>query len=234
MRHFVTRSDIHAFGHEVEGSDITAIDRLCWRGDSRHPREIFAFGFRRRDDTAEGYFRRKASWQDDAAGSDSDSEDEVPLAIPNRMPPSGALFRIAQKDIAPATAVCVSGNFKAAALFPLKGEEDPAEDVTWIYAVNVQNGFETYQMQAKLGATQLAFAQEACSHDIPPMHVLGAVKMRREWMGPTWKAGALGRVLKPFRENQRSVGCVARAAKLDAARQEIARSLKGNRLTIGS
>jgi len=226
---FVTRSDISAFGREVEGGDITAINRLCWRGDSRHPREIFAFGFRRRDDTAEGYFKRQRTWQEDAAG-----DDDVPLAIPDRMPNSGALFRVAQKDIAPATAVCVSGNFKAAALFPLKSADDPQEDVTWIYAVFVQNGFDTYQMQAQLGAQALAFAQEACSHDIPAMHVLGAVKMQRRWMGSTWEAGAFGTKLKDFRENQRSVGCVGRNQKIEAARAEIARSLMGNFLMIGS
>lgn len=222
----LNRWTIGANGQEVEGSDITSINRMCWRGDSRGPTDIFNFGFRRRDDTLEGYFNRLDEWEDDPSQHTVNEYGEV-----RKMPPSNPLFRSDSRDIAPATAVCVAGSFKAAALFPLKG--DASTDKIWVYAVQVENGFDTYQMQARIGAKKTLFVQEACSHDIPPMHVLGVIRVRRNWLGKTWEDGAMGRVTKPFEANPKSVGCVGRAAKLQAAANEIKQALYGDMFMIG-
>lgn len=222
----LNRWTIGAKGLEVEGRDITSINRMCWRGDSRGPKDIFNFGFRRRDDTLQGYFNRLDEWEDDPEQHTVNEYGEV-----RKMPPSNPLFRSDSRDIAPATAVCVASSFKAAALFPLKGKG--SKDVIWVYAVQVENGFDTYQMQAEIGAKKTLFVQEACSHDIPPMHVLGVACVRRSWNGATWEDGAMAKLIKPFEVNSKSIGCVGRTAKLEAAASEIKSALWGSLFMIG-
>ena len=230
---FLVRNDIHTAGLEAEGSDIQAINRLYWRGDERGPGDIFSCGFRRRDDTAQGWLNRQADFLNGSDSSDSESEEEgegaqiQPNVGMGHMPPSAPLYRLQRQDIAPATAICVARHFDAACLFPPRTAQVQAPQKTvHVYAVFVENGFNTFALQTQnannpqnsLAMRQQAqsalFAAEAASHDIPPLHVLGAVRVSRYWAGATWAAGADAKLKGGFVTNLNSRGCPNRAQLL--------------------
>lgn len=241
----IVRSDLGegVLGNEVQGADITRLKRLCWRGDSRTPREIFEFGLRRRDDTAKSYFRRQKLQRilqnpGNVFEQKFQGRHLTPEIVQSRrmgndiLAPTAALFRTDQNDIAPATAVCVAKSFVAGCLFPLVAEDGDKYDKTWVYAVYLENGFNTFQMQVSLNAASaaMAFVQEACCNDIPPMHVLGAIQVERKWHSViNWAAGAVGYIengtaAQLFQINPKSVGCVGRDNLIQNAIREIAQA----------
>ena len=236
-------------GQEVQGSDLTMMNRMYWRGDSRGPGEIFENGFRRRDDTAESYFKRRKVWSELDADKTKNPHmfqgkalgPETVLSRTgdrNIMAPSLPQFRARENDIAPSTAVCVASSFIAGALFPLLTEGESQFDSTWVYAVQVENGFNTFQMQVQMGKNEKAFnfVQEACCNDIPPMHVIGVIQVERAWRSVTWQAGAKGyvegSVEEKFRVNPKSIGCVGRTAKIEQAKMEIANTVNGGKFEM--
>ncbi|QZX85495.1 MULTISPECIES: hypothetical protein [Pseudomonadaceae] len=106
-------------------------------------------------------------------------------------------------DMASISANCVSTKISAAALFP----NNTDIEWTWIFAVYVAQGFNTYEQQ-QLDAWEIInrkpeiygtylmdrvtwpiHAEEFAAVSIPGRHVLGCVRCQRIWLGNDWKLG---------------------------------------------
>lgn len=106
-------------------------------------------------------------------------------------------------DMASISANCVSTQISVAALFP----NDIHQEWTWIFAVYVLQGFNTYEQQ-QLDAWEIISrhpelhesyllgrvtwpiqAEEFAAVSIPGRHVLGCVRCQRQWTSNDWKDG---------------------------------------------
>ncbi len=148
---------------------------VFYRGDDRHPHDaaVFADGFMRRDKSAKQPITR------------------FPLGF-NKAP-----------DIVTSTAVCVSKDFYAAALFPV----DTDVYNSWIYVLDldVAKMSNTQQVQydyvmRMAGADQIKapdvgaalwpmFGQERSIPSVSPKDIVGAVNVYRDFHGKTILAG---------------------------------------------
>lgn len=139
-------------GHQV------AVGRIVFRGDSRPPPHIFSVGFQPRQ--------------------------------------AGALrYRSGQQDIDPNSAVAVSAaDPRVAANFPLPGNWGPnafkdanAADC-WVYAAYLERAYNTAGTQAagamggNESARRLLYARELATSGIPAHHVLGCIKVWRNFI----------------------------------------------------
>lgn len=116
-------------------------------------------------------------------------------------------------DMNPDTANCVSTRLAAAALFP----NDVTKLQTWIFAVYVAEGFNTYERQQLDAWEVINFypeifedqqrlssvtwpldAQEFAAVAIPGKHVLGCVRATRTWASADWHAGGSYRLHQPL------------------------------------
>ena len=125
-------------GHSLQTIDI---NRICFRGDSRPPAQVFAEGFSRRN--ADGGVEYRGGEIGKVSSRD-----------PYRHPLKGTLKA---GDITPATAVCVTPDMHVAALFPLP-EPDMYGKETWIYMLLLTSGVNTNSRQvldALYGLAQL-------------------------------------------------------------------------------
>jgi hypothetical protein len=185
--------------------------KVMFRGDSRHPvnNNIFAQGFTKQDPT-----------------------------IPDPVYRSGGANMAG--DLDPVSAVCVSVRFQGAALFPLKFDNTNPRITTYIYAVYVDTDdlLNTHMKQVtdalgqKIGQTWQnpdsadnavwstdspmwpLFAHEMAANDIPPGHVISAIRCDRTWNGADWSFGGTYRLGSLFH----NPGCSAPQVFVDIAR----------------
>ncbi len=116
-------------------------------------------------------------------------------------------------DMNPDTANCVSTRLAAAALFP----NDTKKLQTWIFAVYVESGFNTYERQQLDAWEIIEFfpevftdekrlssvtwpldAEEFAAVAIPGKHVLGCVRATRTWASGDWHDGGTYRLHQPL------------------------------------
>jgi hypothetical protein len=140
---------VWGMGHKAYplGKRLQKVDikRICFRGDDRPPQEIFAGGFSKRRDGAEAeYVGNKV------------------VQLADTDPTIGNILGLTKTgDIDSPTAVCVSPNFNAAALFPLpkdRWDNDITFKNSYIYLVYLKSGYNTNLRQAMdflEGITQL-------------------------------------------------------------------------------
>lgn len=163
-------TDIDPKYNEVVGAET--LNDIDFRGDTRHPNEIFNFGFQRRGGSWEHYNVSKKILEPTVRFFQNNPRKREDV------------------DILPASGVCVTQVFDLAAMFPLENPEAkglPPPEKIWIYVVCVQQGFRTYELQSKLGS-KLAFCQEVVSRDIPAGDVICAIGCTR-YMNVDHKTG---------------------------------------------
>lgn len=137
-----------ARGNLLNGADI---NRLCFRGDSRPPNEIFKIGFSKRDQSMEATYR---------GGTVTESLGSGPNPVLEPI-----LGYKKAGDLDPASAVCVTPDLHVAALFPLPtittlNNFKPTEVDTWIYMVYVASGYHTHGRQVLDAIAGLAELKE--------------------------------------------------------------------------
>jgi hypothetical protein len=187
---------------------------LRWRGDARSPActysppgLIFDLGFQRRDASYAKYAAREASLKLSGATRELLHSGE----------PATRTNATGLNDVMPSSGICVTPKVEAAALFPLKYEGDTAAALqwTWVYAVAIENGFNTYKWQTDQGQgtkAHLKLAKEECCRDVPALHVLGAIRCERRYTNPAgnWQHGVSIRFAGVFIQNPQSDGCPKR------------------------
>lgn len=132
------------------------IQRICFRGDSRPPSEIFPVGFTKRGTGMSATYR-------------GGRVEPVP-GKPNPVFDKIAGLKKAG-DLLPASAVCVTPDMHVAALFPLPvitvlNNFKPTEVDTWIYMVYVASGSHTHGRQVLDALDGLDALQQVESHGI--------------------------------------------------------------------
>jgi hypothetical protein len=216
--------------NQLEPSDLEQYESgtgLRWRGDSRSPMFmctppglIFEQGFHRQDASYAAYYAREQAIE--KAGEQWRPKLHLGEPATRRNLVSGLY------DVLQSSAVCVSPKREAAGVFPLKEKDDDAAKLqwTWIYAVRIENGFNTFVWQKDKGQGDvkvLKLAKEQCCRDIPALHVLGAIRCERRYTNPagSWQEGTFIKFVGEFVENHRSIGCPDREALLKQARSDI-------------
>jgi hypothetical protein len=183
------------------GSGLKHVDigRMCFRGDGRKPETMFVEGFKKRNLGTKVQYRH---FQFEHASLNSP------------IPQAG--------DVTPETAVCVTPDMNAAALFPLPVDSQVVFSTTWIYLVYVKSGYHTHGrmvLDALTGLNEiqnreykfrkkaaelvngLLYGQEMATDDIPGSSVWGALEIWRIWNERTLTTdltGKFNRVLKSF------------------------------------
>ncbi|MBT8143469.1 MAG: hypothetical protein KJO55_02145 [Gammaproteobacteria bacterium] len=146
-----------AMAYPLEGNlQQVDINRVCFRGDSRGPGEIFATGFTKRTPTMAATYRGYKVNSGLSARKD-----------PARDPIGG--FSKAG-DLDPASAVCVTPSMDVAALFPLPGKWDLVEKPIWIYLVYVTKGYNTNLRQILDALGGLAALAKFEATEAPGVH----------------------------------------------------------------
>ena len=122
----------YPLGQRLQKVDIK---RICFRGDGRPPSVIFANGFSKREADAE------ATYIGNKVGKFADNNPTI--ANIDGVTKTG--------DIESKTAVCVSPNFNAAALFPLpddRWDDNITFENSYIYVLYLDSGYNTNLRQA--------------------------------------------------------------------------------------
>ncbi|MGN6152365.1 MAG: XVIPCD domain-containing protein [Lysobacteraceae bacterium] len=125
----------------------------------------------------------------------------------------GIVYRLMKQDIHPHTAVCVTGSFESASLFPVKVDHsksatiDPSQkeapEETRVYVVAPKILFNTQDVQARFAANiirdqgreQVEMAQgnlygeERAAPKIDREDIIGAFTVKRTWSGSDYTAG---------------------------------------------
>lgn len=151
-------------------------DSVYFRSDDRPTADIFANGFKPRDE-------------------------------------QGIVYRLMKQDIHPHTAVCVTGSFASASLFPVKVDHsksatiDPSQkeapEETRVYVVAPKMLFNTQDVQARFAANiirdqgreQVEMAQgnlygeERAAPKIDREDIIGAFTVKRTWSGADYTTG---------------------------------------------
>jgi hypothetical protein len=163
------------------GSSLKHIEigRMCFRGDGRKPEIIFGDGFKKRDLGSKVKYRNFKFDHSSLTSSISSAG-----------------------DVKPETAVCISPDMNAAALFPLPVDQSVVFATTWIYLVYVKSGYHThgrmvldaltglrsiqhreyrFRKQASVGINGLLYGQEMATDAIPATSVWGALEIWRVW-----------------------------------------------------
>jgi len=177
-------------GNTGEGS------RAGFRGDNRKPQVIFISGFQSQDPEMKITPRL---YRPEITGTSRSLRPELDL-----MP----------GDIDPVSAVTFSARFTAAAMFPLRTDDDePQTSDTYVYGLVVDGGlYNTHQQQALKGLDALRqwgtmtgrdlddaaaricfwplYAQEMATKRVPNTHIVGGVKVTRRWKGSNYTSGA--------------------------------------------
>jgi hypothetical protein len=149
---------------------------LYFRSDDRSTADIFADGFKPRDE-------------------------------------QGIVYRTLKQDIHPHTAVCVTGSFASASLFPVKVDHsksatiDPSQkeapEETRVYVVAPKLLFNTQDVQARFAASaipgqsreqsQMAqgnlYGEERAAPKIDREDIIGAFTVKRTWSGSDYTTG---------------------------------------------
>jgi len=172
--------------------------RICFRGDSRKPNEIFTKGFSSRKKGPIKY-RENVDRAGDVAGAG---------------------------DIHPDTAVCVSARISGASMFPLKFAKGSCPEKTFIYLVGIDTGdvTNTHKIQVldglegidnnsssntasvALDALWPVFAHELAVKDIPANRIIAAVECARKWNGSEWDDGGTYELLTVHENPACSIG----------------------------
>jgi hypothetical protein len=198
-------NDTLAFNHVVvpPTAFVSGEELLLFRSDTRVPSYIFETGFTPRN----------------------------PHPVHAR-----PIFRTAQADIHPPSTVCLTRDFTVAALLPAKVPDQPApSSVTYVYLVACSNYFDTHSLQADIGfsrngtgrnpqqAQTLVYAHEVATMNVAPADVLAAVRISRNWHGPSFMDGCTFFVLHWYL-NEQSPKAYAYRAQLDSIKKEIDRN----------
>lgn len=160
----------------VPNGMLGANQKTYFRSDDRSTAEIFADGFKPRDE-------------------------------------QGIVYRLMKQDIHPHTAVCVTGSFASASLFPVKVDHsksatiDPSQkdapEETRVYVVAPKMLFDTQDVQARFaagsvrdqGAEQRVMArgnlygEERAAPRIDREDIIGAFTVKRTWSGSDYTTG---------------------------------------------
>ncbi|WP_263383872.1 hypothetical protein [Granulicella arctica] len=140
---------------EVAQKPIAGGGRICFRGDTRSPKQMFRSGFFQQAPRGGFFSRLHVPIVMNALRHNSIpiKAEHKPFYLaagvkvrPDARTPE-AMFPAA-RDIEPMSAVCVTPRFGMAALFPIKTTESPDSMIhTWIYALYVRNVFNTHAQQ---------------------------------------------------------------------------------------
>jgi len=165
------------------------IMRMCFRGDSRAPDNIFHSGFQKQNV--------------------NDTVRYQNYVVPHEVTPNQRLATGMSRggDVSRVTAVCVSADMDLAALFPAP-TADNVDEAQWLYVVMLRTGYNTHGRQildALRGFKQLAthelgghiqaqahadrvdaiamllYGREMAADAIPSSDVLMAIKIKRRW-----------------------------------------------------
>lgn len=107
--------------------------------------------------------------------------------------PGPLVYRSAQQDIDPQTAVAMAADPRVAANFPLPDAWGPlafqrASGLSWVYALYLEKGYNTSGQQGlnfvdgNGAAGNLLYAGEMASSGVPANHVLGALQVWRNFI----------------------------------------------------
>ena len=153
------------------------------------------------------------------------------------------VWRAAESDIHPLTAVCVSVSIFSAVLFPLINEGEVNRqlgDLTWVYGIHIMHGdpfFNTQWVQRRIAdghigaaggaramARENARAGEVAVQAVLPSRVLVAVRAERQWHTTDWTRLGRFRVKhETLRENSSAQSAVARARAATVIREHTLR-----------
>lgn len=150
----------------VDTQKVVGGGRLCFRGDTRPPSQMFSQGFFSRDQTSKIQTRPGGvHYQPIHRRHEDDYEDSgVNVARDKSGRSYAELGR--SGDINPPSAVCVTPRFAMAPLFPI---DETVTDL-WVYSVYVRELFNTHAHQYAEGMSALEKEMEA----------LKAIKARKE------------------------------------------------------
>lgn len=167
------RNGVPIHYHSLE-NELSKFSNIAFRGDTRHPKEIFEFGFQRYGAGWDLYLANNKTIQEPMLRQ---THDETGMC-----------------DVEATSAVCLTLDFDCASMFPLEENNgEAAPPFTWIYIVQVENAYMTYEKQIKANSN-LQFCREIATRDIPSGHVLCAIRCERyfnlnEEFEPKWYAG---------------------------------------------
>lgn len=216
--------------------------KICFRGDSRDPDEIFPHGFSRRMEAHPG----KVLVHPKKGGTLLVTVDQYLAKYKGKKEDVGdqIIYRGARSlkagDILPQTAVCVSARLTSATMFPLKFKNQPVALDSWIYVVivKVDQLFNTHSKQVTHGIQALKelkkngktiddslaaqvlwplFGHELAIKEVPDNQVYAAIKCRRHWYGGDFRDGGTYK-LGELKKNARCSSDRVPETYLDAAK----------------
>lgn len=158
---------------KIDSNKFKPLNYTAFRGDTRPPKTIFEFGFQRRGANWQ-YYNESKKIQEPSLRFYKEKGNEMIKAC----------------DIVSSSAICLTRQFDLAPLFPLhpQGDELFASDYTWLYVVQLWQGFATYEEQQAL-KLPISFCQEVAVRDVPSMDVIAAIQCKRYWNVLNWRDG---------------------------------------------